>query len=249
MLTQSIQDDPTMLDTPGDPKLLTGDNPYGFLFAVTARGSSATFGVDLVKRFGGKIWVKGYSERVTMETDTLATSGVLARNWLWRRIVFATKGRQIRDGFPAATLEFSAGSEGHVRPLWNFLGTDPDAGPAREAVESLLFQGTIGEDWNDRFSAKVSRQRVTLLSDVTRKLNSGNTAGSFHHFKTWYPVHKNVVYDQIEDGDTKNDSMWSVTGKPGIGDVYVYDTFACAGGTSDDELFLQTSGTFYWHER
>lgn len=243
MLTQSIQDDYQNLDTPGDPKTLSGDNIYGFLFSPSARGSSATFGVDLVKRFGGTTFVRGLSERISFETTTAA-------NWIWRRIVFSMKGDAVRGQFPAGTLEFAAGSEGQTRTAWNFLSpNDPDGNIGRDALEEYLFQGERGTDWNDRYSAKVARHRVTVWSDFTRQLRSQNSAGVWHNIKLWHPFNKNIVYDQHEEADEKQDNKWSVQGKAGIGDIYVLDYFSCANGVIDDVAELGYSSTYYWHER
>ena len=242
MLTLSIQDDPTLLDTPGDPKTLSGDNIYGFLFSPSARGSSASFGVDKHRRFGDTTFVRGLSERISFETTTAA-------NWIWRRIVFTMKGTEVRGDFPAATLEFNLTTEGQARTAWNFLGGHQDGDVARDTLETYLFQGERGVDWNDRFSAKVARERVTVWFDGTRQLASKNDAGVWHNIKLWHPFNKNIVYEQKEQSDEKVDSMWSVSGKPGMGDIYVLDYISCANGVIGDVAEINYSSTYYWHER
>lgn len=237
----SIQDDPTMIDTPGVPKTLSGGSIYGFLFSPSARNHSWTEGSDTYARQRTDTFCKGYAERITFETSSAA-------NWLWRRIVFATKD-DFYQAFPNATLELNAGTEGYVRTMWNFLGADASADPARNALEEMLFQGTSGNDWNDRFVAKVDTRRVTVMQDFTRRLQSNNARGVYHHVKTWVPVNKRLVYDEDENADSKEQSVWSTRGKLGIGNLFIYDAIICAGGTEDDELEFNPQGTYYWHER
>lgn len=237
----SIQDDPTTTDTPGQPKTLSGDVNYGFLFSPSARNHEWTEGVNEYARAKTITYCKGYSERITFASSTAA-------NWLWRRIVFSTKD-DFYQTFPDATLEFSLTTEGYARTMWNFLGSDASAEPSRAALEEMLFQGTDGNDWNDRFVAKIDTRRVTVHADFTRQLRSNNGRGVIHHVKTWVPVNKNLVYDEDENANSKEQSQWSTSGKPGIGNLFVYDCFTCADGADTDQMLFNPQGTYYWHEK
>ena len=119
----SIQDDPTITDTPGQPKTLSGDNNYGFLFCASARDHEWTEGTSEYARSKTITFCKGYSERITFASSSDA-------NWLWRRIVFSTKD-DFYETFPNSTLEFNSGTEGYTRTMWNFLGSDATAEPSR----------------------------------------------------------------------------------------------------------------------
>lgn len=237
----NIGDDPTVTDNPGVPKVLSGNTNYGMLFCPSARNHEWTEGVNEFARAKTVTFCKGYAERITFSTNSPA-------NWLWRRIVFSTKD-DFYTSFPDATLELGNQPEGYTRTMWNFLGSHASAEPAREALEEMLFQGTDGTDWNDRFLAKVDTRRVTVHQQFTRRLQSNNSRGVYHHVKTWVPINKNLVYDEDENANSKEQSLWSTSGKPGIGNLFVYDVIACADGADTDQMLFNPQGTYYWHEK
>jgi len=61
------------------------------------------------------------------------------------------------------------------------------------------------------------------------------------------------MYDEDEQGGTPRGpgSYVSVSGKPGMGDLYVYDIVYLAvpasGGSAS--MLWSPEGTYYWHER
>lgn len=118
-------------------------------------------------------------------------------------------------------------------------------------VRDELFDGQEGVDWVDQFLAKVDTTRVTLHSDKIVTINPGNESGAARAYKLWYPTRKNLVYDEDEAGSAKATSYISTKGKPGMGDLLVYDfiqlVVAPASGTPN--LLFYPQGTYYWHER
>jgi len=244
MMPVPIDDDPTSIGTGGTPYQMTGDNPYGFLFSPTARRSAFTQNLDY-SRDSSSTFSKGYAEKITMETSNSA-------NWLWRRIVFATKHVFYKQ-YPEGVLELEDPTAGYQRTMWNHLGSDATAEPSRAALEDMLFEGQSGADWNDRFVAKTDKRYVTVLHDSRRALNGQNDSARWYHLKKWHPINKSIVYNEKEEGkegsDTAAYAQWSVDGKPGIGNVFIYDMFACAQGTINDQLEFNPQGVYYWHER
>jgi len=69
----------------------------------------------------------------------------------------------------------------------------------------------------------------------------------------WHPTRKNIVYNEDEEGGAPDafGSYTSVIGRPGMGDLYVYDivynVIPSASGTTT--LNFTPEGTYYWHER
>jgi len=239
-ITIAIDDDATDTGVLGNPYTMTGDNIYGFLWSPSARVNRVE--LNEVSRNLTDTYVPGFKERIELITNSGAA-------WQWRRIVFAMKGPEIRNAFPIGTLYQQDNTSGVQRAVWNFLGSGADAEPSRASVEGPLFRGTSNVDWSDRMTAKIDTTRVTLLSDNMRQLLSGNDNGRHFTSARWIPVRKRVVYDEDESGQNKTLEAWSTSGKPGIGDIYIYDAFRCAGGTNTDELSFNPQCTYYWHER
>lgn len=221
---------------------MTGDQIYGFLYSPSARrlhfpGSNENL------RHKTKTYCRGYAERSSFE----ASDGT---SWMWRRIVFASKDITFRNAFPANTIDFNTATQGQMRAAWNFLNGNAAGNSARDAAEQKLFQGTVGDDWVDRFAARVNTKNVTILGMRTTHLKGGNTDGQFYTQNDWFPVNKNLVYlDREEGADEKVTLPWSTMGKPGIGNIFVYDIFAAANGVVGDTLEWVPQGTYYWHER
>lgn len=236
-------DDGATIGEPGDPIAMTGDDIYGYVFACSAREWQ-----DYDTIYGRRrslVFARGYTERSIFEV----TNGT---GWLWRRIVFATK-HGFRREFPAGTLQLDISQHGYTRTAWNFLGGGTNANAAKDELEGMLFKGAAGADWVDRFSASVDSSRVQVIYDKVRQLRSGNSAGSFHNYKHWFPVNKNLRYDEDENsllaGGQKDKSPWSTEGNIGVGNVYVYDIFSCAGADATSTLNWEPQGTWFWHER
>ena len=245
MITTVItSDDGTVIQEPGDPLTMTGDGIYGFAFCCSARDWGSYNSV--YERNRSTVFARGYREKSILEVSD-------GTGWLWRRIVFACKSQILHEDFPDGTLSLNVSQHGWVRPLWNFLGGGTNANIARDRLEGILFKGEAGADWVDRFSASIDRTRVQVLSDNVRQLVSGTNSGRFFNAKNWYPINRTIAYDEDESGlvsgGNKTNNRWSATGSVGIGDVYVYDIFSCAGSNANSTLTWEPQGGWFWHER
>lgn len=234
-------DDAVTTFTPG-PYTMTGNQIYGFIFSPSARRNEDDGSQFL--RESAQCFMRGYSERVGFESSTGGA-------WLWRRLVFATKA-PLHNAFPSNTLDFPTTPQGQMRLLWNLFSGNAAATTALAFTEDLVFQGTKNEDWSSYFTAQVDPNNITLLYSHMRTISSRvPDKGTFHVFKNWVPINKNIEYDDQESGDDPIlSSPWSVQHpKGGLGDVYVMDMFACAAGVVGDSAALGPDGTWYWHER
>ncbi|QCS35888.1 capsid protein [Capybara genomovirus 4] len=216
------------------PKLMGSDRSTYLLWRPTA----LTFDTDLTTdsaRNAQTIFWRGIKEHA--EIQTLGGAA-----WRWRRIIFSVKGIvfpglsgnvETSNGFPRAMIEMSG---------------DPPA-QIRNGLEALLFQGQASNDWNNVFNARVDTNRVKLLYDKTRHLQSGNDRGKFFTFKQWIPLNKNMVYDDDERGKDESGQSYASTGNKGMGDVYFYDMFDCTTNDSIFQLAFNPQATLYWHEK
>jgi len=187
----------------------------------------------------------GYKERV--EVNILG-GGV----WKWRRLVFTYKG----DALYGAD------------PMWNQpfhnKATDPQgcdmvrliAQPTtdqRQEIRRIIWDGTEGLDWSSEFTAKPDTSRITPLYDRIFTFNPRNESGYSRTFRFWHRTGKNLIYDEDEQGGTPHapGSFVSVAGKPGMGDLYVYDIVYLAVPAAGGNASMQWNpeGTYYWHER
>lgn len=187
----------------------------------------------------------GYKER--LQVDILG-GGV----WKWRRVVFTFKGDSLYDQDVTWT-----------RP-WHNKAMDPEgndmtrliAQPTTDqalAIRSLLWDGTESIDWSSEFTAKVDTSRISPRYDRTVTFNPRNESGLSRTFRMWHPTRKNLVYNDEEAGGTPHDPGWytSVLGKPGMGDLYVYDIVykAVPAASGNGQMIFSPEGTYYWHER
>lgn len=196
-----------------------------FLWCPTYRELS--FGSEDNRRNTSRTFFKGVSERVTV----VAASGT---PWSWRRIIFSTKGLRPNDSFMIDT------SGRYRRALAPF---------SEAAFIQRLFQGTEGSDWNSFFNAKIDTNRVKLLSDRTREIRSTNDLMHKHHYKSWIPVNKTLVYDDEEAGNGKVGSGWQSNGIGGYGDVFVMDIFSSTTTAAGNNFEVAVEATAYWHEK
>jgi len=183
--------------------------------------------------------MRGLKETIEIQTS----SGV---PWQWRRICFTAKALN-------QTLNFNGyveNSNGFGRYIYNVnSGTSTD-GPVSSALASLLFKGVANIDFIDYRNAPVDNSRVTIMSDTTTIISSGNTVGKMKLYKRWYPMNKNLVYDDDEYGGSKIPRMYSVPAKPGMGDYWIADFFSSGiGSSSSDQLSFSPEATLYWHEK
>lgn len=245
MITTVVtSDDGLTIDDPGDPITMNGASIYGFLFSPSAREWSSFDTIYARRR--SLVYARGYREKGVMEI----TNGT---GWMWRRIVFATKSR-FWQTFPAGTLQLDISGTGYVRTLWNFLGGGTNQNAAKDVLEDMLFKGTAGSDWVDRFTASVDTTRVTVIKDRVRQVGlNGSTTGRFENAHGWFPINKNLRYDEDEDGSIssgeKQNTPWSTEGSVGVGNIFVYDIFSAAGSNANSDLTWEPQGTWFWHER
>jgi len=196
-----------------------------FLWCPTYRELS--FATEENKRNTSRTFFKGVSERATIT----AQSGT---PWSWRRIIFSTKGLRPNDSF---MVDLSGRYRRALAPF------------NEAAFIQRLFQGTEGSDWNSFFNAKVDTNRVKLITDRTREIRSGNDLLHKHHYKSWIPVNKSLIYDDEESGNGKIGSGWQSNGIGGYGDVFVMDIFVSATSAANNNLEVALEATAYWHEK
>lgn len=178
---------------------------------------------------------------VGLKQHTHITTGG-SNPWEWRQIVFTTKGL---GGLPVVGSYVAHTPEnGYMR------GQRQAEAGLQQIVNGALFRGTEGVDWIDHMVAPLDRTRMTILSDKTRIIQSGNARGVIRKYSDYFSFNKNLLYDDQEDGQGKVDSRWSVTSKIGMGDVFIMDFFRCAvAGAPVDLLTWASNATLYWHER
>lgn len=231
---------------------LNGDGTAGYvLFRPTARnlvqsGGSAPSVAQEAMRSATTCFIKGYSEHIRVQTSS-------AVPWLWRRIVFRSKAPDFwqyntADTPTTSNFDYVETSNGYKRAAIN-LQVNAASNSVND-MDGILFRGAKGVDWVDRIVAPVDARRVDVMSDRTMKLHSGNSSGYFTEKKLYYPVNKNITYDDDESGEAMASTNWSVTDKRGMGNMHILDLFSpLMGATSSDLLSIQYNGTLYWHEK
>ena len=212
---------------------------------ITA-GSTGSI-VDVADRNAMTCYMRGYAENLRIQTSSPLP-------WLWRRICFTTKGGTFQnsaqgDTAPVQTvLPYSDTSIGMARKWFNLQVNNTPLTVA--AYNGVIFKGAFSYDWNDVITAKVDPSRITVKSDVTRRITTGNNSGHFSERKLWYPMNKNLVYDDDEQGAAEIPAYTSTPSKAGMGDYYIVDYLVPGvGGTSSDVINLNCTATLYWHEK
>lgn len=183
--------------------------------------------------------MRGLKENIEIQTST-------GLPWQWRRITFTFKGLAQYIGFSGVVEN----SNGFARYLYNINSGSSTDTQILNTLQALLFKGASQADWNDFRTAPTDNSRVTIKSDVTRIISSGNASGKLKLYKTWSPMNANLVYDDDEVGGGKSTSVFSVQSKQGMGDYWVVDYFQPGlGGTTSDQLSYAPTSTLYWHEK
>lgn len=190
-------------------------------------------------------YMVGYGENIRVTTN----SGV---PWMWRRICFTLKGTALNArSSETPTIPnpfFREDTQGFTRTMIELSRNANDPQLAR--ISAILFQGAQGVDWTNVITAPVDTTRVTLKHDSKLSIASGNANGVTRVYKRWYPMRKNIVYDDEETGNAENSSYVSTQGKAGMGDYYIADIFQPGvGGGANDLLYIEPTGTIYWHEK
>lgn len=234
---------PAGAGAPGDLVVLANDTITTTLFSPTARRLDITspFKDEPSARTQSQTYARGYKEVSTYRV----VGGAPFRH---RRIVFALKGlpnylRDLSAGLFTPDFYFAEfATVGNVRML------TPLSATFSTIIAGHLFRGFQGRDWQSPFNAKVDTTRVSLISDHTTVFNPPNESGVNRVIKKWYPLNKNLLYDDDENGETVTGNPFSVTSKPGMGDCYIID-FYQSTASKDASLLVNHEGTYYFHER
>jgi len=182
------------------------------------------------------VFMRGYSERIYFNV----TDG---RPWMWRRICFTSKGREITNASLGSDGLFAElVPQGYTRP---FVRSNT---AIADALSSYVMKGVEGRDWNNIMDAKSDNTRVDIKYDVTRTINPGSTQGKMVKHKLWHPMNKNFIYNDDEAGSDELIAHFHTNAKPGMGDYYIWDIIRAS--TSDAApMGVSVQGTLYWHER
>lgn len=217
------------------------------VFMPSYRGLVPNNYAFLAARTSTRTWVKGISETYSLTPSDSSC-------WEWRRIVIHYKGDWnntpnsifqnigAQNTTAAATYRFftdlTGDSSGGFTAFW-------------DSVNDVLFRGVLTTDWVDPMLAKIDTSRVTKLSDVTRRISSHNDTPAPRVVRTYVPVNKTLQYDDEENGTSITPSNLAVENKIGIGNIYVFDFFACRAPISltASQLQITSQMTYYWHEK
>lgn len=250
----STEDGGSVTIGPG-PLLVSGTTGAACLFSPTAMDLYDSTGqqgdvAEVATRTATTCYMRGFSEKIRIQTSS-------GRPWFWRRIVFKAKRPTIYNSFqpgdtPIQTNDgnpsFIDTNNGMERLYFNLVINN--SASTISAIYSQLFKGQSGKDWRDVLSAPVDTARVDLMSDTSRTITSGNQVGTVRDYNVFYPMNKNIVYDDDENGDTESTTYTSVQDKQGMGDCYILDLFyPGTGAVATDLLQLESTSTLYWHEK
>jgi len=230
---------------------VNGTTPYAMtVFCPTARslttGGATNLLVDQADRTSTTCYIRGYRENLRIQTSSPLP-------WLWRRIVFTTKGPTFYLGSTAdtPTIKFTPYADTSIgmSRLWFNLQVNNSPATIKQ-MNTIIFKGQQDQDWNDVITAKVDPSRISVMSDRTVPIKTGNSNGHFSERKLWYPVNKNLVYDDDESGAAVASTYYSTDAKPGMGDMYVVDYISPGvGATGSDVINFNATATMYWHEK
>ncbi len=219
---------------------IAGNASYFFVWCPTARNRQAgSDPTSVTNRESDTVFMRGLKESITLRTVSSGTNG--AASWLWRRVVFSSKGLYNALG---TSVDYLYTSSGYARLL-----ADQNTATYGSAISALLFQGNFGTDWNDLMTAKTDSTRVTILYDKVRRLAPGSASNQIWRYKMWHPMNKNLVYNNEEQGPNETVQAYSTLSKPGMGDVHVVDMFTCATTSASETLAFNPEATIYWHEK
>lgn len=234
------------------PATVSGANPFtAFLWIPTARNMILAGSGNIpskayeAARTATTCYYRGLSEHLRIQTSSGAP-------WIWRRICFKSKDPlmytpNVNDtGTYRTYLETS---NGYQRLFQNI--TQNNTNNTYNYIMGQLFKGTVGIDFVDFTLAHVDTRVVDLAYDKTTRVSSGNQSGVLREYKRWYPMNKNLVYNDDEAGSAgETATWWSVQDKQGMGNYIVMDIFAPGTGTtSSDLLQISANATLYWHEK
>lgn len=236
------------------PALINGGSNGFFIFCPTAmdlveKGGANNSIVNAAERNSTTCYMRGFSENIRIQTST-------GLPWFWRRICFCAKNSIFNTFFSGDTptqtnssnVSYVDTTNGMER-LW-FNQSVNNSPLTQTAIQSVLFKGISGQDWTDVLTAPVDTHRVDLKSDKMKCIRSGNASGTVSERKYWYPMNKNLVFNDDESGEKMTTDYQSVLDKQGMGDYYIVDIFQPGtGATSTDQLQVIATASLYWHEK
>lgn len=234
----------------GPAVIPSGSDHYSSLWCATARPLREIFPNDRGDVTAGRssriCFIRGIKENVSYVTSD-------SEAWRHRQIIFTAKGDlPLGEEFEGdRTISSVTGSDGR-ETFFRGLASLPNA--SRTPLYALLFKGNGNsgagvQDWTDLLMAPVDKTRFSVLSDSIIDIRSGNDTATIKTRKRWTPINKNLVYGDEEIGNQMFSSYKSTIGKPGIGDVYVFDIFASITTASGSQLLYSPTTTLYWHEK
>lgn len=194
-------------------------------------------------------FMRGLKEKIMIQTSG---SGA----WIWRRVTFTFKSDffyRNHDGVSdniVARYNLETVPEGMRRALPFFNGSLPSDATRLTQLLAFVFKGAQTVDWSNPMTAKTHSERVTIKTDRTHIIRSGNDSGVLKIYNKWYPMNKNLTYDEDEFGGTQIQGDLSALVNSSMGDYYVLDIIAPSLGTgSEEEINFNPEATLYWHER
>lgn len=189
-------------------------------------------------------YMVGLKEKMLLQSNS-------GQPWMWRRICFTSKSGSdlshilLGNTGAGGYSNFIELASGFVRPL-NSINSQT----VQQNLGNLLFKGVYNVDFFDPMTAIIDTRRISVKYDKQRTINPGNAVGVQKRYNMWFPMNKNLVYDDDEAGGDESSAFVSVTDNQGMGDYWIIDFFRCNyTSTTSDQLRVETSASLYWHEK
>lgn len=220
------------------------------LWSPSARDIREVFPNDKPSIPSGREDSTAYAVGLQEKISILTNSG---NAWKWRRIVFTHKGPlPLGESFEGpryySTTTDAVGRETYFRTLAPLPPTSKE--PLTEYLFKGQGEGGLGiQDWVDIMTAPMDTTRIKVMHDHVTHIQSGNDSGVMRTYKRWHPVRKNIVYGDEEIGNQMLSSYMSTQGRPGIGDIYVFDIITSLSNSTSDALSFTPTASWYWHEK
>jgi len=122
-------------------------------------------------------------------------------------------------------------------------------GPQTLFVLDVVLRGSQGVDYSDIMTAPTESKNYKFFHDSTKVIRSGNDSGTTRVFDIYHPLNKRIQYEDRELGGEWDETLFSTSGKPGMGDFYILDIFQPPFGVTDSAILVEPTSTFYWHEK
>lgn len=226
------------------PAILSGGFTYIMPWLATARNAQIDgrpgYPIEKATRTSDVCYMRGLKERIQLQSNN-------GTAWQWRRICFTLRG-EIMGRSETTNFQWWRADDtyGVTRSIQNSVGISGGA----NVIVDYVFKGRQSIDWSSYFTAKLDTERIRVMHDSMRVMQSGNDHGFMRNFQLWHPMNKNLHYQSDEDGNNQSSSPFSVETKLGLGDYYVLDIISAGtGATSSDRMSFDPEATLYWHEK